>query len=82
MLNLDRNKKLDIISVRNEYVTVDFRGKQVDMLYKLKDREVYFVIEHQSTQDNEMTYRILEYEPEIMRRFFIENEFKRNTRLP
>ena len=76
VLNLDRNKKLDIISVRNEYVTVDFRGKQVDMLYKLKDREVYFVIEHQSTQDNEMPYRILEYETEIMRRCFIENEFK------
>ena len=73
VLNLDRNKKLDIISVRNEYVTVDFRGKQ---LYKLKDREVYFVIEHQSTQDNEMPYRILEYETEIMRRCFIENEFK------
>ena len=76
VLNLDRNKKLDIISVRNEYVTVDFRGKQVDMLYKLKDREVYFAIEHQSTQDNEMPYRILEYETEIMRRCFIENEFK------
>lgn len=46
------------------------------MSYKLKDRNVYFVIEHQSTQDNEMPCRILEYETEIMRRCFIENGFK------
>ena len=76
VLNIDKKEKLDIISVRNEYITVDFRGKQVDMLYKLKDKNIYFIIEHQSTQDNEMAFRILEYETEIMRRSFIEKGLK------
>ena len=76
VLNLDKNEKIKIISVRNEFVTVDFRGKQADMVYKLKDKEVYFLIEHQSTQDPDMAFRILEYEVEIMDRAFKENGFR------
>ncbi len=76
VLNLDKNEKLEIISVRNEFVTIDFRGKQADMVYKLKDKDIYFIIEHQSTQDPDMAFRILEYEVEIMDRAFKENGFR------
>ena len=76
-LKLDEKKSLDITSVRNEFVTVDFRGKQADMIYKLKDKEVYFIIEHQSTQDEDMAFRVLEYQIEVMRRAFWKNSFKR-----
>ncbi len=75
-LNLKKDEKLELISVRNEFITIDFRGKQADMVYKLKDKEVYFLIEHQSTQDPDMAYRILEYEVEIMEKSFLENGFK------
>lgn len=77
-LKLDKNKSLDIISVRNEFVTVDFRGKQADMIYKLREKEVYFIIEHQSTQDADMAFRVLEYQVEVMNHSFIENGFKSN----
>ena len=76
VLNLEENEKLEIISVRNEFVTIDFRGKQADMVYKLKDKDVYFLVEHQSTQDSDMAYRILEYEVEIMSLAFQEKGFK------
>ncbi len=74
-LKLNKNKKLDLISVENEYITVDYRGKRVDVIYKLKDKEIYFLIEHQSTQDKNMPYRILEYEVEVMRASFIKNNY-------
>ena len=67
---------LDIIPVRNELVTVDFRGRQADIIYKLRDKEVYFLLEHQSTQDSEMPYRILEYETQIMHNSFSMHNFK------
>ena len=67
---------LDIIPVRNELVTVDFRGRQADVIYKLRDKEVYFLLEHQSTQDSEMPYRILEYETQIMHNSFSMHNFR------
>ena len=48
------------------------------MLYKLKNREVYFLVEHQSTQDKDMALRILEYETQIMDRSFLESNFKQD----
>ena len=71
-------EKLDIVAMRNELITMDFRGKQADVLYKLKNREVYFLVEHQSTQDKDMALRILEYETQIMDRSFLENNFKQD----
>ena len=67
---------LDIIPVRNELVTVDFRGRQADIIYKLRDKEVYFLLEHQSTQDSEMPYRVLEYETQIMHNSFSMHNFR------
>ena len=67
---------LDLIPVRNELITVDFRGRQADIIYKLKDKEVYFLLEHQSTQDSEMPYRILEYETQIMHNSFSMHNFR------
>ena len=57
----------DIIRERTEYITSRFEKKEADILYRLKDRKVYFLIEHQSTIDYLMPYRVLEYQMEIMR---------------
>ena len=69
-------KILEIEEVRNEFITIDYRGKQVDLLYKIKGKEVYLLIEHQSTQDVKMPYRILEYEVQIMDRSFRKNNYQ------
>ena len=69
-------EKLEIEEVRNEFITIDYRGKQVDLLYKIKGKEVYLLIEHQSTQDVKMPYRILEYEVQIIDRSFRKNNYQ------
>ena len=57
----------DIIREKQEYITSRFDKKEVDVLYKLKDKNIYFLIEHQSTVDYFMPYRIMEYQVEILR---------------
>ena len=69
-------EKLEIEEVRNEFITIDYKGRQVDLLYKIKGKEVYLLIEHQSTQDVKMPYRILEYEVQIIDRSFRKNNYQ------
>ena len=65
--------QVEIETVRNELTTRDYRGRMVDVLYKLKDKEVYFLIEHQSTQNTYMAYKIFEYETELINRSYMQN---------
>ena len=66
-------EKIEIETVINELTTRDYRGRMVDVLYKLKDKEVYFLIEHQSTQNTYMAYKIFEYETELINRSYMQN---------
>ena len=75
-LGLSKNKKIEMESVRNEFITSDFRGKQADMVYKIKDKEVYILVEHQSTEDRDMPYRVLEYDVGIIDRSLQKHNYK------
>ena len=72
--------KLELEQIRNEIITSDFRGKQVDVLYKQKGKEIYFLIEHQLTQDKDMSYRVLEYQTQIISERFRKNNFKEDLK--
>lgn len=49
------------------FITKSFYNKQADIIYKRKDINVYFLVEHQSKVDYEMPKRILEYMIEKIR---------------
>ena len=51
----------------SEFITQTFKYKQADIVYKLKGKETYFLIEHQTKVDYSMAYRMLNYCVEIMR---------------
>lgn len=51
----------------SSYITKDFRTKESDIVYKMKDKKIFFLIEHQSTIDRKMPYRLYEYSSAIMR---------------
>ena len=63
----------------NRYITRDYYNKETDILYKIKNRQVYFLIEHQSSVDYEMPKRIMEYIIEILRKN-VEHEEVKNKR--
>ena len=59
-------KEEEIEEYPTEFITKDYEEKRSDLLYKLKNEPVYFLIEHQSTKDKKMVERIGKYVEEIM----------------
>lgn len=51
----------ELIPYSNEFITHDYKSKRSDVVYKLKDSNVYIFLEHQSTIDHSISYRIFEY---------------------
>ena len=60
----------------NRFITKSFYNKETDIIYKLKNKNAYILIEHQSTVDKHMAKRIIEYIVEIIRKDEKENKIK------
>ena len=50
----------------NSFVTKKFKSQEADIVYKLKDKDLYFLIEHQSTVDYNIPFRVLDYSMDIV----------------
>lgn len=74
-------KAENLIRYTNSYITKKYKSKEADLVYKLKNQEVFFLIEHQSSIDNSMPYRILNYCIDIMQEWSRNKNIKRNIRL-
>lgn len=61
------------------YITEKFEYKNADIVYKWKDGELYFLIEHQTKVDYSMAYRIFNYCLEIIRSAIADKEINRFT---
>ena len=57
-----------------KFVSVDYKNQEADIIYKIKDKETYILVEHQTKIDYKMPIRILQYEMEIIRSRMSENE--------
>lgn len=57
-INVQEN---DLINYNNTFITENYKNRHSDIVYKIKDEQVYVFIEHQSSIDNSINYRILEY---------------------
>lgn len=60
-------KETELVKYTNHYLTKKYDSKKLEVIYKLKNQEVFFLIEHQSSVDNNMAYKILNYCLDIMR---------------
>ena len=74
-------KKEQIEKYETRYITNNYQNKEADVVYKLKGKEVYFLIEHQTKVEKAMAYRMAEYSLEIMRSR-IRNKIYEQTRYP
>jgi len=75
-------KAEDLVRYTNSYITKKYKSKEADLVYKLKNQEIFFLIEHQSTIDNRMPYRILNYCIDIMQEWCRNRKIKKNTAYP
>lgn len=51
----------EIEKCNHNYITNKYKLYEADMIYKIKEKPIYFLIEHQSTVDKNMPYRIFNY---------------------
>lgn len=75
----DKITEKEIEKYTSNYISSDLKNSEADVVYKIKDKEVFFLIEHQTKVDYSMPYRILKYEIEIMESSIDKNEYKNKT---
>lgn len=57
----------EIEKYNSSFVTEELKNQEADIIYKLKEKNIFFLIEHQTKIDYSMPLRILEYENEIIK---------------
>ncbi len=68
-LNLkEKIEETQIIPYPTDFISRQYKNRQSDIIYKLKNKPIYFLIEHQSSVDYDMPIRLWEYIGEIMRK--------------
>ena len=83
VLNLTRKLTEHEIDIYNSsYVSERFENKESDIVYKMKEKNIFFLIEHQSKIDYEMPMRIVNYEIEIIRQAIGNKKIGKNSKIP
>ena len=80
-LNLQNTKsqlrEQEIEKYNRKFITSNFKYAEMDIVYRKKGENIFFLIEHQSTIDYSMPYRILMYSLEIMKSIIDEEQIKK-----
>ena len=64
-LNMDLSED-EIEKYEKEFRTSALESIEADIVYKIKDKDYFILIEHQSTIDDKMAYRIQNYKQAII----------------
>ncbi len=60
--------KNEILEPYNKsFIKLDYSGLESDIIFKIKDKPIYLLVEHQSSVDSNMPYRIFEYTTELIK---------------
>lgn len=74
IFNLEEKlEEKDIEKYNRKFVSIDYTNQESDVIYKLKNKEIFILVEHQTKIDKKMPIRILKYELEIIRSRMDEN---------
>lgn len=75
-------EETDLTNCKNSYINPKYQNKEADLVYHNKDKTIYFLVEHQSTVDTNMPYRILNYCIDIIQDWVREKRLKNITTYP
>lgn len=74
IFNLEEKlEEKEIEKYNRKFVSIDYTNQESDIIYKLKNKEIFILVEHQTKIDKKMPIRILKYELEIIRSRMDEN---------
>ena len=71
-----------LLKYTNSYINRKYKSKKSNIVYKLKNREIYFLIEHQSSVDTSMPYRILNYCIDIIQEWCKDHKNRKINKYP
>ena len=74
-------KPEDIEQYNSSYINTLMKNEEADVVYKLKSKNEFFLMEHQSKVDYRMPFRILKYEMAIVESAIDEKECKKKDYL-
>ena len=72
-------KKEDLELYNNRYITTEFLNRETDIIYKIKEKDIFILIEHQSKIDYNMPRRMVEYKIEIIRQYIDKSKKKEKS---
>lgn len=75
-------KSEDLVCYTNSYITKKYKAKESDLVYRIKEQEIFFLVEHQSTIDGNMHFRMLNYCIDLMQEWNRGRRVGRNTNYP
>ncbi len=75
-------KKGELVRYNNSYITKKYKDKETNLIYKLKNQEIFFLIVHQSSVDNNIQYKIMNYCLDIMREWSKNKKIGKDTEYP
>lgn len=74
-LDLEIEEK-DIEKYTRKFVLPELENRESDVIYKLKNEQIFFLIEHQTKVDYSMPFRMLEYSMAIMKSAITKEKMK------
>ncbi len=60
-------KTEELEKYNSSYIDPKFKNKEADIVYRIKDKNIFLLIEHQTKIDKDIPYRLLDYSNGIMR---------------
>jgi len=74
-------KEEDLIIYSNKNIVKKCKTKEADLIYKINNQEVFFLIEYQSEMDNNLSYRLLNYCLDIMQNWVKNKKMRKTARI-
>ena len=82
VLELEGREKIkpsEITEYKTDFITKDYFNREIDIIYKdLTQKNVFYLIEHQSKVDYRMPMRLIEYYNEVMKNTYKNRELNKN----
>lgn len=76
---LEADDKISINEIEkynSSYISEELRNSEADIVYKIKNKNIFFLIEHQTKIDYSMPYRILKYQLSIIESVLVDTKDK------
>ena len=80
---LEKVKPEEIAEYKTDFITKDYFNREIDIIYKdLTQKNVFYLIEHQSKVDYRMPMRLIEYYNEVMKNTYKNREPNKKYEMP